>query len=81
MRIIEVTEEQAQVLALLVKLQESDGDIIIAQSGKPTAKLMRYNEPSPSGNKRSGIFDGELYIAEDFDELTEEEEKAFGMID
>ncbi len=64
-------------LSRLVERAAAGEEIIIAKSGKPVAKLVRY-VPSPKPRK-PGIWKGKVKIATDFDELPAEIAEAFGV--
>ncbi len=53
-------------LAELLAIVEHDGDIVIAQNGKPLARLETV---TPTKKKRiAGLNHGTIWISEDFDE-------------
>jgi antitoxin (DNA-binding transcriptional repressor) of toxin-antitoxin stability system len=49
--------------------------IIIGKSGKPVAKLVRYERRV--GSRQPGVLKGKIKIADNFDELPEDIAKAF----
>ena len=53
-------------LSQLVERAASGEEIIIAKAGKPMAKLTALSEEN-LGKRQSGVWKGELWIAEDFD--------------
>lgn len=56
-------------------------DVIVERSGHPVAKIVPYEE-KPSGLLAlKGIWKGKVRIADDFDELPEDMQRAFGMTD
>jgi prevent-host-death family protein len=64
----------------LVESARRGEDIIVERSGRPVAKIVRYDEPRGLLSLR-GIWKGQVQIPEDFDELPEDLQRAFGMID
>jgi prevent-host-death family protein len=52
-------------LSRLVDRAASGEEIIIAKSGKPLAKLVRFERQAEP--RKPGGWEGEVYIAEDFD--------------
>lgn len=69
-----ITEAQAQFSALIDRVEDGE-TIIIKNSGKPVAVLCPY---SPARIQRvPDALEGQIWIAEDFDELTPELAEAF----
>lgn len=56
-------------------------DVIVERSGRPVAKIVPYDEPKQGLLALKGIWKGQVEIADDFDELPEDLQRAFGMID
>ncbi|HEY7831831.1 MAG TPA: type II toxin-antitoxin system prevent-host-death family antitoxin [Solirubrobacteraceae bacterium] len=56
-------------------------DVIVERSGRPVAKIVPYDEPPRGLLALRGIWKGQVEIADDFDELPEDLQSAFGMID
>ncbi len=55
-------------------------DVIVERSGRPVAKIVSYDEPrGPMALK--GVWKGQGHIPDDFDELPEDLQRAFCMID
>lgn len=67
-------------LSKLVERVEEGEEVVIERRGKPVARLVREREKRPFSEAR-GIFKGEIWIADDFDELPEELARDFGLID
>jgi prevent-host-death family protein len=68
-------------LSRLVEEARRGEDVIVERSGRPVAKIVPYEE-KPSGLLAlKGIWKGQVRIADDFDELPEDMQRAFGMID
>jgi prevent-host-death family protein len=55
-------------------------DVIVERSGRPVAKIVPYDEPRGL-LALEGIWKGKGHIPDDFDELPEDLQRAFGMID
>jgi prevent-host-death family protein len=55
-------------------------DVIVERSGRPVAKIVPYDEPRGL-MALEGVWKGQVVIHDDFDELPEDLQRAFGMID
>ncbi len=55
-------------------------DVIVERSGRPVAKIVPYDEPRGL-MALEGVWKGKGHIPADFDELPEDLQRAFGMID
>ena len=67
-------------LSRLVNAAQSGEEVILTRRGEPVVKL----EPVPAPLPREslwGLLEGQIEIADDFDELPDAIAKAFGMID
>jgi prevent-host-death family protein len=62
----------------LVERAESGEEIVIARSGKPVAVLAPLRE-KPKEPRKLGGWEGRVWIADDFDELTPEIAEMFGI--
>ncbi len=62
-------------LSRLVREVENGGEVIIARAGKPVARLVAY-VATPT-QRRMGGWEGQIQIADDFDELPAEMAAAF----
>jgi prevent-host-death family protein len=76
MYITNITEAKAHFSALIEKVLAGE-EIIIGKSGKPVAKLIRYERREES--RQPGALKGKIKIADNFDELPEDTAKAFGI--
>jgi prevent-host-death family protein len=75
MVITNVSEAKASLSKLLEKVERGE-EVVIAKAGKPVAKLVPYRlDTSP--RVLDGIWQDQVEIAEDFDELPEEVLRAF----
>lgn len=78
MPITNISEAKAQLSALIERVLSGE-EIIIGKAGKPVARLVKYERPV--GPRQPGALRGRIRIAEDFDELPEDLQEAFGMGD
>jgi prevent-host-death family protein len=74
MYITNITEVKAHFSALIEKVPAGE-EIIIGKSGKPVAKLVRYERREES--RQPGTLKGKIKIADDFDELPDDIAEAF----
>jgi prevent-host-death family protein len=65
----------------LVERARSGEDVIVERSGRPVAKIVPYDEQPRGLMALEGIWKGQVKIHGDFDELPEDLQRAFGMID
>ncbi|MBW2261598.1 MAG: type II toxin-antitoxin system Phd/YefM family antitoxin [Deltaproteobacteria bacterium] len=63
MNMINVHEAKTHLSRLLVRVEGGE-EIIIARSGKPVARLLRYDEPRRTLGRDAGLFE----VPDDFDE-------------
>jgi prevent-host-death family protein len=77
MYITNITEAKAHFSALIEKVLAGE-EIIIGKSGKPVAKLVRFERREES--RQPGALKGKIKIADNFDELPDDIAKAFGII-
>jgi prevent-host-death family protein len=71
-----ISEAKAELSALIEEVQKG-GDVILAKAGKPVARLTAYR--GPAGPRTPGSMRGEIWIADDFDELPPDMAEAFGV--
>jgi len=76
MKITNISEAKAQLSALIERVIAGE-EVIIGKAGKPVARLVRYERNRQA--RRPGVLKGKIIIADDFDTLPEDIEKAFGM--
>lgn len=79
MRSVTVQEAKTQLSRLLREVEYGE-QVEIRRGNVPVAVI----SPSPRGltfAELKGRFAGEVEIAEDFDELSEEEARAFGLVE
>jgi prevent-host-death family protein len=66
-------------LSRLVDAAQSGEEVVITRRGEPVVRLEPVH-PLPR-EELLGMFEGQIEIADDFDELPDDIAKAFGMID
>ena len=71
-----IDEAQSQ-LAHLIDLAERGEEIVIAQAGKPVARLVSYRHAA--GPREGGQWRGRVRISPDFDDLPPNLGEAFGL--
>ena len=54
-------------LSRLLERVEHGEEIVIARAGKPIARLVPF-ERSPAGKRPLGLYKGQIWMSEDFDE-------------
>ena len=74
MTIRNISDAKEQLSALLVMVEQG-GEVVIARSGKPIARLVRYDASSVP--RLLGALKGKVRIAQDFDAPVPECETAF----
>lgn len=74
MQTVNVHEAKTDLSKLLERVEHGE-EIIIARAGKPVALLRRY-EPPPLEPRKFGQDRGKIWIADDFDDLTEDMRRA-----
>ena len=64
-----VQEARAYLLELIESVLEGE-DVVISREGKPLVRLIRYEaKPEP---RTSGAWEGRVWMADDFDDESEE---------
>ncbi len=76
MYITNITEAKAHFSALIEKVLLGE-EIITGKSGKPVAKLVRYQRREE--HRQPGVLKGQIKIADDFEDLPDDIADAFGM--
>jgi antitoxin (DNA-binding transcriptional repressor) of toxin-antitoxin stability system len=66
-RTVTIQQLQQNADSLLANLGESD-EIIIADAGKPIARISPTNKPKLTGPRESGFLKGQIHTTEDFDD-------------
>ncbi len=67
-------------LSQLVRDLENGDEITITRSGKPVARLVAPAQPTSFASTR-GMFKGQIWMSDDFNEPDEELERLFGTRD
>lgn len=78
MPITNISEAKAQLSALIERVLAGE-EIIIGKAGKPVARLVKFERCQ--GPRVPGALRGQIRIADDFDEMPEDLQVAFGMIE
>ncbi|MGH9671607.1 MAG: type II toxin-antitoxin system Phd/YefM family antitoxin [Bryobacteraceae bacterium] len=71
-----ISQAKAELSALIEHVSKG-GEVIIAKSGKPVARLVRYQGATRA--RRPGSMRGEIRIAPDFDSLPDDMAEVFGI--
>ncbi|HEU0073041.1 MAG TPA: type II toxin-antitoxin system prevent-host-death family antitoxin [Dehalococcoidia bacterium] len=71
---VNIHEAKTNLSRLLERVEQGE-EVIVCRAGKPLARLVRYIEPTLP--RRPGGLKGQIWIADDFDELPEEVAAAF----
>ena len=74
---VNITSAKAHLSSLLKKLEDNDEEIVIERSGKPIAKLLKYD--TSNSINRLGALRGQIIISEDFEELSDDIAIKFGI--
>lgn len=76
--ILNLTEAKARFSEVVDRASQGE-EIIVTRMGRPVAKISRY-EPATS-NRRLGLFEGRIHLADDFDEWPTDVARDLGLID
>ena len=76
MQITNISEAKASLSKLIEKVLQGE-EVIIGKAGKPVAKLVPYALESSPRQLGVGHWHGKIWIADDFDQLSEEIEQLF----
>ena len=71
MQITNISDAKASLSKLIEKVINGE-EVIIGKSGKPVAKLVPYNLDTSPRQLGAGNWHGNIWMADDFDELPEE---------
>jgi prevent-host-death family protein len=72
-----ISEAKAELSALIEEVLKGN-EVILAEAGKPVARLVAYR--CPSQPRKPGCMAGQITIAQDFDSLPDEIAESFGML-
>ncbi len=76
MQITNISEAKASLSKLVEKVLKGE-EVIIGKAGKPVAKLVPYNLDTSPRQLGVGNWQGQIWMADDFDELPEDVLKLF----
>jgi prevent-host-death family protein len=71
MEITNISDAKASLSKLVEKVMEGE-EVIIGKAGKPVAKLVPYNLDTSPRQLGVGRWKGQIWMAEDFDELPDD---------
>ena len=71
MQITNISDAKASLSKLVERAMKGE-EVIIGKAGKPVAKLVPYNLDTSPRQLGAGNWQGNIWIADDFDELPEE---------
>ena len=76
MQITNISNAKASLSKLVEKVLKGE-EVIIGKAGKPVAKLVPYNLDTSPRQLGVGHWQGQIWMADDFDELPEDVLKLF----
>jgi prevent-host-death family protein len=76
MKVVNISEAKASLSQLLEKALQGE-KIIIAKAGKPVARLVPFESDTTPRDLSQGIWQGQVWMADDFDALPPDLMKAF----
>ena len=71
MQITNISDAKASLSKLIERVMKGE-EVIIGKSGKPVAKLVPYNLDTSPRQLGAGNWQGNIWVADDFDELPED---------
>ncbi len=72
MESVNMHEAKTRLSQLVARAAKGEA-FIIAKAGKPVARVMAYDSPEQSQQKRNGFMAGEFTVPEDFDRMGQDE--------
>ena len=72
MESVNMHEAKTRLSQLVARAAKGEA-FIIAEAGKPVARVMAYDSPEQSQQKRIGFMAGEFTVPEDFDRMGQDE--------
>ena len=72
MESVNMNEAKTRLSQLVARAAKGEA-FIIAKAGKPVARVMAYDSPEQSQQKRIGFMAGEFTVPEDFDRMGQDE--------
>ncbi len=76
MHITNISEAKASLSKLVEKVLAGE-EVVIGRAGKPVAKLIPYDQDHSPRDLSVRIWEGDVWMADDFDDLPEEILKQF----
>lgn len=76
MKVANISEAKASLSQLVEKALQGE-EIIIAKAGKPVARLVPFEDDTTPRDLSQGIWQGQVWMADDFDALPADLIKAF----
>lgn len=73
-----IPEAKAELSSLIEQVRKGT-EVILAEDGKPVAKLVAYR--APAGPRTPGSMAGEIWVSPEFDQLPDDVAQAFGATD
>ena len=70
-KITNISDAKASLSKLVEKVLKGE-EVIIGKAGKPVAKLVPYNLDTSPRDMSVRVWEGEVYMADDFDTLPED---------
>lgn len=80
MKIVNISNAKAS-LSKLVESVLAGNEVVIGKAGKPVAKLVPFEPDNSPRDLSQGIWAGQVWIADDFDNLPEEVLNEFTGLD
>jgi prevent-host-death family protein len=75
-RVTNISEAKASLSKLVEKVLQGE-EVIIGKAGKPVARLVPYEHDPRPRDLSQGIWKGQVWMADDFDDLPEAMMRAF----
>ncbi|TQE92661.1 MAG: type II toxin-antitoxin system Phd/YefM family antitoxin [Spiribacter salinus] len=69
---VNIHEAKTHLSRLLEKVSQGE-PVVIARAGKPIARIVRVDAPSPGSRRRIGFLKGQLEVPDDFDHIGADE--------
>lgn len=65
---VSISEAKTQLSKLIARAEQGE-EVTIRRGNKPVVKLVAIPQPSPQARRVTGALKGQIWIADDFDEL------------
>lgn len=76
--ILNLTDAKARFSEVVERVSHGE-EIIVTRMGRPVARISRYE--CAAANRRLGLFEGRIHLAEDFDEWPADIARQLGLTD